>query len=119
MPRYVTGAQTWASVTPVLLPGFDDRKQHHGDHLKRLARAEQLLCKAFDQAGMRPPAHMQLSHVPLWQGGLHARDYQPREKLSHYPRYHVRVVLEHPCFGPLALEAGRQTGFGLLAACHD
>jgi len=29
--------------------------------------------------------------MPWWPGSLHVRDYRPREKLEHYPRYHVRI----------------------------
>ncbi|HOI53944.1 MAG TPA: type I-U CRISPR-associated protein Csb2 [Phycisphaerae bacterium] len=112
-------ARVWASVTPVLLPGYDDRRQHRGNHLKRLARSEQLLCKALSQAGLDIPARMEMTRVPWWPGSLHARDYTVREKLQHYPRYHVRLSFDEPISGPLAVGAGRHTGFGVFAACED
>jgi CRISPR-associated protein Csb2 len=112
-------ARVWSSVTPVLLPGYDDRKQHRGNHQKRLARAEQLVCKAMAQAGCDVPARIEISRVPWWAGSLHVRDYRPREKLEHYPRYHVRLIFDQPITGPLAIGAGRHAGFGVLAACQE
>ncbi len=109
-------AKVWASVTPVLLPGYDDRNDHRGDHRKRLARAEQLVCKALAQAGIETPARVEIFRVPYWPGTLHAREYQPREKLAHYPRWHVRLTFDRPRTGPLTIGSGRHCGFGLFAA---
>jgi CRISPR-associated protein Csb2 len=106
----------WASVTPVLLPGYDDRKDHRGDHQKRLLRAVQLVCKALGQAGIDASARIELSRVPYWTGSLHSGEYQPREKLAHYPRWHVRLIFDRPQTGPLVIGAGRHCGFGLMAA---
>ena len=117
--HYTKSARVWASVTPVLLPGYDDRKQHRGNQQKRLTRAEQLVCKAMEQAGIDVPARIEVSRVPWWPGTLHARDYQPREKLAHYPRWHVRLTFDRPWTGPLAIGAGRHAGFGVMAACGE
>lgn len=114
--RYYTGiSRVWASATPVLLPGYDDRKDHRGDHQKRLARAEQLVRKALSQAGVNVRAHLELSRVPYWTGSLHAREYVAREKLAHYPHWHVRLTFDRPWTGPLAIGAGRHSGFGVFA----
>jgi CRISPR-associated protein Csb2 len=113
---YTKPAEVWASVTPVLLPGYDDRKVHRGNQRKRLDRAEQLVCKALAQAGVGFPARIELSRVPFWPGTLHAREYCPRAKLAHYPRWHVRLTFDLPWTGPLAVGAGRHVGFGLFAA---
>lgn len=115
LPYYTGISRVWASVTPVLLPGYDDRKDHRGDHQKRLARAEQLVCKALRQAGINIPTHVELSRVPYWTGSLHAREYRPREKLAHYPRWQVRLTFDRPWTGPLAIGAGRHCGFGVFA----
>lgn len=118
--RFYKGeSHVWASVTPVLLPGYDDRKDHRGDQNKRLARAEQLVCKALAQSDIDAPAQIELSRVPYWPGTLHAREYRPRHKLAHYPRWHVRLTFERPWTGPLAIGSGRHCGFGLFAACED
>ena len=115
---YTREARAWASVTPVLLPGYDDRKQHRGNQQKRLTRAEQLLCKAMAQAGIDASAQVEISRVPWWPGTLHALEYQPREKLADYPRWHVRLTFDRPWTGPLAIGAGRHAGFGVMAACQ-
>jgi CRISPR-associated protein Csb2 len=119
LPFYTATARVWSSVTPVLLPGYDDRKQHRGDQQKRLARAAQLTAKALAQADIEAAAEIELSPVPFWPGSLHVREYVPREKLRHYPRYHVRLAFDRPVTGPLAIGAGRHCGFGVLAAAGD
>lgn len=113
---YHGSARSWTSVTPVLLPGYDDRRQHRGNQRKRLDRAEELTAKALHQAGINSPARFELSYAPFWPGTLHARAYAPREKLSHYPRYHVKLTFSRPLAGPLAIGAGRHAGFGVMAA---
>lgn len=115
LPFYTGVSRVWASVTPVLLPGYDDRKEHRGDHLKRLARAEQLACKALKQSGIDIPARVELSRVPYWTGSQHVQNYSPREKLAHYPRWHMLLTFERPLAGPLAIGAGRHCGFGVFA----
>jgi CRISPR-associated protein Csb2 len=116
LPYYTGISRVWASVTPVLLPGHDDRKDHRGDHQKRLARAEQLVRKALRQANINVLSQVQLSRVPYWTGSLHARDYHPREKLAHYPCWHVRLTFDRPWTGPLVIGAGRHGGFGVFAS---
>jgi len=117
--RYTTEANTWASVTPVLLPGHNERRQQRRDHARSIARAQALLCKSLHQAGLRTPAQIEIDQVPYWPGSLHARDYDPRDKLAHLPRYHCRIVFDSPVAGPLSIGAGRHVGFGVLAACDQ
>jgi CRISPR-associated protein Csb2 len=119
LPYYTGVARIWASVTPVLLPGYDNRKDHRGNHQKLLVRAEQLVRKALGQAGIDTSVCIELSRVPYWTGSLHSRDYQPRQKLSNYPRWHVRLTFDRPWTGPLAIGAGRHCGLGLFAACDN
>jgi CRISPR-associated protein Csb2 len=116
IPAYCGISRVWASVTPVLLPGYDKRKDHRGSHQKRLARAEQLVRKALGQAGIVHSAHIELSRVPYWTGSLHSQQYQPRERLAHYPRWHVCLTFAQPLTGPLAIGAGRHCGFGVFAS---
>lgn len=119
LPLYTTISRVWASVTPVLLPGYDDRKQHRGDHVKRLARAEELVRKAIGQSALPQPVSVELSRVPMFTGSLHSREYEPREKLSYYPRYHVRLTFGREITGPVIVGAGRFTGFGVCATCRE
>jgi CRISPR-associated protein Csb2 len=114
--RFTGVARTWASVTPVLLPGYDKRRDHRRNHQKRLARAEGLVGKALRQADVPLSAAIGLSRVPFVPGTGHVREYRPREKLRHYPRYHVRLTFEGALTGPLSLGAGRYAGFGVMAA---
>jgi CRISPR-associated protein Csb2 len=133
---YLGNATVWTTVTPVILPGFDDPaglRQKYRQRVKAgLATAEEqlhllerldqrirgLLWKAFEQAGWSAEA---LAGVTLeyrdvgWRRGLDlARNYV----LSPvpYPRFHVRVTFPRPVRGPLVIGAGRYRGFGLFAA---
>ena len=115
---YTGISNVWASVTPVLLPGYDDRKQHRGDQSKRLDRARQLIQKAMEQSQLPQPCDVELSRIPFMTGSLHASEYTPREKLAHYPRYHVQLTFSHPLTGPLSIGAGRHAGFGVMAAIN-
>lgn len=115
--RYVRTSSHWASTTPVLLPGYDDRKQHRGNHRRRLDRAERLALKALLHAGIDVACRVLLQRVPYWAGTQHAREADPREKLAHYPRYHLRLVFDSAVVGPITLGAGRHAGFGVMAAC--
>ncbi len=50
---YTDESEVWASVTPVLLPGYDDRKQHRGNHVKRLARRKSYAKRLWRKAVSR------------------------------------------------------------------
>jgi CRISPR-associated protein Csb2 len=102
-------SNVWASVTPVILPGFDDRRRR-----KLLS----LLDDSITQAGIPREAisSIEPSSVPFWAGALHAREYDPPAYLQKYPRYHIRIVFRHPVVGPITMGGGRYCGFGILAA---
>jgi CRISPR-associated protein Csb2 len=112
--RYVGNSRTWASVTPVLLPGHNQRRNDDAD--KSLARAQALVAKSLQQAGVSAEAEFEINRVPYWRGTQHVRDYRPREKLQHCPRFHVLIKFQHDFTGPLAIGAGRHVGFGTFAA---
>ncbi|MBI2265389.1 MAG: type I-U CRISPR-associated protein Cas5/Cas6 [Armatimonadetes bacterium] len=105
--RYVAESKSWSTVTPVILPGFDDGKQ---------AKAEKLLLQATEQAGLRLEAvtDLALRKAPFWDGSQHPRQYQRPQYLKHLPAWHVRLVFREPVPGPLALGAGRHCGLGLF-----
>ena len=107
---YVGDGTVWSTVTPVVRPGFDD-----GDPDK----AEQLLRKAFEQAGV--PAELVRAAVLEWgQVGFRAgldlakRYYRPGP--SDLPRFHVRVRWPVPVRGPLFVGAARYRGLGTFTA---
>lgn len=134
LQQYVDEAKTWSTVTPVILPGYDDpdhlrRKLKGGRdaetqkrYLARLdARMAELLRKAFRQAGFSSElldhAETQLDWRPVgFRAGVDsASRYLPPENLNHAPRIHVRIRFPIPVRGPIVIGSGRFRGFGLFA----
>jgi CRISPR-associated protein Csb2 len=130
--QYVGEARTWSTVTPVILPGYDDpdhlrRKLKNGSgvetqqrYLARLnTRIEDLLRKAFRQAGYSQElvecSQLEWRQVGFRAGVDLASRYLPPENLSHSPRIHVCVNFPSPVRGPIAVGSGRFRGFGLFA----
>jgi len=109
---YVRESKCWQSVTPVVLPGFDD-----GRHVK----AERLFLKAVAQAGIPIEAveSFTLRKAPFWPGATHPRHYFVPEYMRHFSRWHVAVCFREPISGPLALGVGRHVGLGLFAVRDD
>jgi CRISPR-associated protein Csb2 len=105
-------ARTWSSVTPVVLPGFDDNKQE---------KAERLLVKAAQQAGLPIEAidDVVLRKAPFWPGSQHPRLYHRPAYLRDLPAWHARVRFSEPIPGPLAIGAGRHCGLGLFVRGED
>lgn len=114
---YVRESATWTTVSPVILPGWDDRAPD---------KAESLLRKAIVQAGypeyLAQHANVEFRPVGFLPGVEHARRYRVPSHLEHYPRYHVRITwrdasgqpVEMP--GPVCLGGGRFGGTGLFVA---
>ena len=129
----------WTSVTPVVLPGHDDRKRlraRRADESDAMARrraverrdvrTDALLRKAIAQAGLDEglAAHAEIT----WQGpGLlagvaHASAYRVPHHLTRSPRLHVRIAWRTPAGeplavpGPICIGSGRFYGLGLLVA---
>ena len=105
---YTKLAKTWSTVTPVLLPGFDDGKQ---------TKAEKLVISAAEQAGLPVSAiaELTLRKAPFWSGSQHPREYALPSYLKGLPGWHVRIVFREPISGPLAIGAGRHSGLGVFA----
>lgn len=110
--RYVGEARSWSTVTPVVLPGFDD-----GKHTK----AEKLFFSAVRQAGLPIEAikDMTMRKAPLSPGSQHPRQYFLPNYLKGKPGWHVRVVFRELIPGPLSIGAGRHAGLGLFARDED
>lgn len=136
---YVESAVTWSSVTPVVLPGYDDpqhyrRRLNRGvdaDEQKRLLerlneRIDSLLRKAIVQAGfsqeLADHAELEWRKVGFWPGTDLADRYGVPDHLRRFPRVHVRLrwrdaqkkPVQVP--GPVCLGGGRFYGLGLFAA---
>jgi len=115
---YVAESRTWTSVTPVILPGYDDFRALKPNQAGSATKAERLLFKAIAQAGIPVQAlsDVTLRKAPLWPGSFHPRDYQRPDYLRNLPGWHVSLKFREPVTGPLAIGAGRHCGLGVLAA---
>jgi CRISPR-associated protein Csb2 len=113
-------ATTWSTVTPMILPGYDDK--HSG-------KADELIRKAIRQAGFSDTlaeyAAIEWRKVGFWPGADLAIRYGVPEYLRNYPRYHVRIGWRNSqgvpiaIRGPICLGGGRFIGLGLFAAVED
>ncbi len=136
---YTRPSASWATVTPIVLPGFDD-PAHYRRRLARgvspeeqrqlLAtldeRVDGLLRKAILHAGFSPllARHAEIDWSPtgFWAGADLAERYGVPDHLKRFPRLHVKVRWRDdkgrsvPISGPVCLGAGRFYGLGLFAA---
>jgi CRISPR-associated protein Csb2 len=143
---YLRTSRVWSTVTPVVLPGFDDpdgvrrrlqsrdttNPMHAEEKSRQLASLNRRVCglllRAFQHTGVGA-ALLSLEKLDGGEAGLEWRDvgFRPGLDLARryylatpqYPRYHVRVRFAHPVRGPLAVGAGRYRGLGLFAAESD
>lgn len=130
--QYIEPSALWSTVTPVILPGYDDpdhlrrklRNCQDADTQKRYleklhARIDGLLRKAFLQAGYSTELVAQLEldwrDVGFRRGVELGSQYLPPANLNHSPRYHVKVRFPSTVPGPIAVGGGRFRGFGLFA----
>lgn len=118
---YTRPATRWASVTPVILPGHDDKKP---------AKTRKLIEKALAQSGIETPCTYEWSAFSRFSKSYSAHKYDKEGKPVGYLRPHhllektaVHLTLtfenglEVP--GPLTIGAGRHCGFGLMAKIED
>jgi CRISPR-associated protein Csb2 len=137
--RYTQSAASWATVTPVVLPGYDDPDHYRrrlkskvgADEQKKLLnrmddRIDGLLRKAIVQAGfsqtLADHAELEWRNVGFWPGADLVSRYGVPEHLRRFPRFHVRLqwrdarnrLTRIP--GPICLGGGRFYGLGLFAA---
>jgi CRISPR-associated protein Csb2 len=120
--KYLAPAVTWASVTPVILPGHDDHKAE---------KTRNLIERALIQSGINQPCEFEWSAFSHFRKMLPAHKYRkdpsdPGKKiLINYIRpdhlleqsaVHLRLVFTAPVPGPLTIGAGRHCGFGLMAS---
>ncbi|HID75040.1 MAG TPA: type I-U CRISPR-associated protein Cas5/Cas6 [Planctomycetaceae bacterium] len=107
--RYVGEGEVWSTVTPVILPGFDD-----GKHTK----AEKLFLTAVKQAGLPLEAFAELAlrKAPFWPRSQHPRSYHRPDYLKSLPAWHAWIRFREAICGPVAIGAGRHCGLGVFAA---
>jgi CRISPR-associated protein Csb2 len=143
--RYTERATTWATVTPVILPGYDDPRklrkrlfptsEPEGQPLDQFGKKELLarldrridllLRKAVRQAGyseeLAQNAEIEWRGVGFLPGTELATRYAFPEKLRRFRRLHVRIAWRdaggNPIAlpGPICLGGGRFYGLGLFA----
>jgi CRISPR-associated protein Csb2 len=122
--RYVGKSRAWCSVTPVILPGYDDFKAIPRHNTERPTKAERLLFKCLTHAGISIESvkDVTLRRSPIWPGSQHPKHYHRPDYLKDHharPGWHVRLVFHEPLAGPLAIGAGRHCGLGILAGSED
>ncbi len=115
--HYVGTSDTWSTVTPVVLPGFDDKDGE---------KAEALLRKGIKQSGfpdrLAESAELDWRAAAYWPGVGHAHRFVVPAYLQSFPRYHVRIQWRDKRGGPVGIRgpvcigAGRYCGLGLLCA---
>ncbi len=140
--HYVRSSSTWATVTPVVLPGYDDCRHYRrrlkdnsdADSQKRWLgklneRIDALIRKAIGQAGfsdvLRQHAVIDWRAAGFLPGTELASRYGIPSHLQKYPRYHVHIQwrdakgwpVQVP--GPICIGGGRFFGLGLFAAMND
>ena len=110
--RYVGEHQIWSTVTPAVLPGFDDGK---------LIKAEKLFIRAIQQAGLPTDGitDLTLRKAPFWRGSQDPRNYNRPRYLKHLPVWHARLEFREPVSGPLTIGPGRHAGLGTMAGGLD
>jgi CRISPR-associated protein Csb2 len=122
---YTRPCRTWASFTPVILPGHDNRKPE---------KTRKLIRKALGQSGIDQPCEFECSVVghfaKSYSAHRYARDEQEKDgrrpvgcirprHLLELSAVHLRLTFEHAVPGPLTIGAGRHCGFGLMARLTD
>ena len=136
---YTQPAESWATVTPVVLPGYDD-PAHYRRRLRRGASAEEqrqllhrldrrvdgLLRKAMMQSGvprvLADQVELEWRKVGFWPGTDLAGRYGVPNHVKRFPTLHVRLRWRDEqgkparVAGPLCLGSGRFCGLGLFAA---
>lgn len=137
---YLTESTTWATVTPVILPGYDDPgklrrrfdsamltpKEKADIVLKLETRIDSLLRKALRQAGY--PEELAKNAELQWRGSGFTKGtdlvskYAVPDQHRRYRRLHVRIVWRDAegnplkLTGPFCIGGGRFSGLGLFAA---
>jgi CRISPR-associated protein Csb2 len=130
LKRYISQSTTWATVTPMVLPGHDDpgglrerlrnmKNNELGKLVERLAgRREVLIRKALRHAGLGDDlafsAQIEARETGFIAGVAHARRYSVPSHLAKSPRLHVKLIWPTPVQGPLCIGRGRFSGLGLL-----
>lgn len=132
LKRYLSESSTWATVTPMVLPGHDDpgglrQKLHKATRaedqrllLDRLMkRRDALVRKALRHAGIGDElafsACIETRETGFLAGVEKASRYAVPRHLAGSPRLHVKLTWQRKVAGPLCVGRGRFSGLGLFA----
>jgi CRISPR-associated protein Csb2 len=122
---YTRASRTWASTTPVILPGHDDKKD---------SKTRKLIEAALQQSGIDQPCTFEWSAFSHFRKMLSAHKYvrddnAPEGKrrinyirpdhLLNQTGVHLTIRFEHPVPGPITIGAGRHCGFGVMVGIDD
>ena len=138
--RYLDPASEWATVSPVVLPGYDDPAHYRrrlanpgvgAEEQRRLLnglqhRIDKLLRKAIRDAvfseELAMHAELDWRAIGFWTGTQNAANYTVPDHLVRFPRLHVRLKWHDAAGnpvrvpGPICLGGGRFYGLGLFAS---
>lgn len=111
--QYVREANSFQTITPVILPGYDDMKYH-----KALKLVEKAIKQAdFSVDDLAEPIYLQ--KAPFHRGGYSPGSYALPAYLKGKSAMHVRLKWKEKIPGPLAIGAGRHLGLGLFAPSEE
>jgi CRISPR-associated protein Csb2 len=132
LKRYLSDSSTWATVTPLVLPGHDDPgglrdklRKARGEEQKLLLerlmkRREGLVRKALRHAGLGDDlafsAEIETRATGFIAGVEKASRYAVPSHLTTSPRLHVKLTWATKVAGPLCIGSGRFSGLGLFAS---
>ncbi len=117
--QYLGSSKVWGSVTPVILPGHDDRKPE---------KTIKLIERALAQSGIELGCQFTWGALPNFKNCLPAyklgrNDRGPGcfrpDHLKGLSAVHLRITFEHPVAGPLTIGAGRHCGLGVMAVLSE
>jgi CRISPR-associated protein Csb2 len=107
--RFTRESLVWETVTPVILPGYDQVKQ-------KKSKTEKLIGRSLVQSGVNPSQVASIWYQTLpWNHQAYPAGAYQTSQYMRYPQYHVRVQFRKPVGGPLVFGAGRYFGLGLMA----
>jgi CRISPR-associated protein Csb2 len=113
--HFLRASQKWASVTPVILPGHDDKSP---------AKTRRLIERALQHSGITISCKFDWSPFSQFPKSLSAHKYGKSNQPTGYVRpdhlksqtaIHLTLTFADPVAGPLVIGAGRHYGFGLMA----
>lgn len=137
--RYLRTSAVWTSVSPLVLPGYDDPGHYRRRLARRVSPAEQrafaqklgsrtdaLIRKAIMQAGfsreLATCADIEWHGTSFFAGAGRADKYGVPDHLKRFTRLHVRIHWRDqtgkplPVPGPCVIGGGRFYGLGLMVA---